>query len=132
MRNDYTDTLFTSRWTPHPALDRKGRFWALTIYVLYIFAFFTVITAPIGAFLAYRHRFRHGPLLRASFDWQIRIFWTGLFATLAIALTHTIVTGLAAITFGAGAVLMVVPWAMTAVWWLWTAWAILRGLAAVE
>lgn len=114
-----------------PHADRSGRFWALTVYVLYALAFVTAITAPIGAFIAYRNRHRHGLAMRGTFDLQIRIFWVGILASIAIGVAHAAVVGLSAITFGVGGILMVVPWAMIAVWWLWTGWAIFRGLMAI-
>ncbi|CAI9121069.1 hypothetical protein [Brytella acorum] len=122
-----------SRRRFYPVESRTGgRFWAMTVYVLYVLAFFTAITAPIGVVLAYMHRYRHGPLMRETFDWQIKIFWVGVLVTIAVAVAHTFVAGIAAITFGAGSVLLVVPWAMIAAWWVWTIWAIIRGVAAVS
>ena len=110
---------------------RSGRFWAMTVYALYGLAFFTAVTAPIGVFIAYLHRHRHGRLMRETFDWQIKIFWVGILVTIAAAVAHTLVAGLAAMTFGAAGILIVVPWAMMAAWYIWTIWAVVRGVSAL-
>lgn len=113
-------------------VDRAGRFWAFTVYILYIVAFFSAFPAVIGVAAAYYHRRRHGLAMRETFDWQIRIFWLGVLAWMAIGLAHAIVSGLAAVTFGVGAIFIVIPWAMIAAWVLWTVWAIARGLGALR
>jgi uncharacterized membrane protein len=45
------------------------------VYGLYLLAFATVITAPLGAIIAYAQRGRAGPKARSHYDFQVRTFW---------------------------------------------------------
>ncbi len=114
--------------TATPVDADGGRSLATVTYALYIAAFFTGITAPVGVLLAYLKRGRCSALVRSHLDWQIRIFWHCVLAFIAIFVLHALVVGLGAITFGVGLVFMVVPWAVGAWWLVWTIWAIARGL----
>ncbi|GBR48972.1 hypothetical protein [Gluconobacter roseus] len=107
-----------------------GRDLVLLIYVLYIAGFFTGVTALIGVIIAHRSRRFATGLKRAQLDWQVRMFWYGLFALIVIGMIHLMVTGLGAITGGLGLVFMVVPWGLTLTWGILTAWAIARGVHA--
>ncbi len=112
-----------------PRLDADGgRSLATVTYALYIAAFFTGITAPVGVLLAYLKRRHASPLVRSHLEWQIRIFWHCVLAGVAIFVLHALVVGLGAITFGVGLVFLVIPWAVGAWWLVWTIWAIARGL----
>lgn len=128
----YNERFYADAYARRALPDRNGRFWVLAIYALYAVAFFTAIPAVIGVLFAYRHRNRHGWAMREAFDWQIRIFWLGVLAWVAIGLAHAVVTGLAAITFGVGAVFIIIPWAMIGAWAVWTIWAIARGVFALR
>ena len=67
-------------------------------------------------------------MARSHLDWQIRIFWHGVLAFLAIGALHAVIIGLGAVTFGLGLVFLVIPWGLGVLWLVWTVWAILRGM----
>ena len=108
--------------------DRAGRDLASLNYILLILGFFTGITAFVAVVLAYWRRGRCFGTARSHLDWQIRIFWHGVLAFLAIGALHALILGLGAITFGLGLVFMVIPWSLGVAWLAWTVWAILRGM----
>ena len=120
-RSTFDDTAWTVR---SPA----GRDLATVNYVLYILGFFTGITAIVAVVLAYARRGGTAGYVRSHLDWQIRIFWHGVLALVAIAVLHAVVVGFGAITFGFGLVFLVVPWGLGVVWLVWTIWAIARGM----
>lgn len=119
-----------ARWeyAPYEPTEAAGHDLATLNYVLLILGFFTGITALIAVVLAYARRASVGGHVRRHLDWQIRIFWHGVLALLAIGVLHAVIVGLAAITFGIGAVLLVIPWALGLAWLVWTIWAIARGM----
>lgn len=108
--------------------DDAGRDLAALNYVLCILGFFTGVTAIVAVALAYGRRHGTAGYVRSHLDWQIRIFWHGVLALLAVAVLHAVVVGLGAITFGLGLVFLVIPWALGFVWLAWTIWAIMRGM----
>lgn len=113
---------------PFARIDAAGRDLATLNYVLYIVAFFTGVTAIVAVALAYMRRGRTVGVVRSHLDWQIRIFWHGVLALVAIAVLHAVIVGLGVITFGIGLVFMVIPWALGLAWLVWTIWAIARGM----
>ncbi len=113
---------------PAPASERDL---AWLNYALLCFAAVTLVSAPVAALLAWRGRGRADPVTRTHLDWQLRIFWHGVLAWLAIGLLHAVVVGIAALTFGAGIVFMVVPWGLGVAWVVWTVWALARGITAL-
>ncbi|MCQ8279278.1 hypothetical protein NFI95_12585 [Acetobacteraceae bacterium KSS8] len=102
----------------------------LVSYLLFAAAFLMPPLAAVGVGLAYLGRGRAGLRARTHFDRQISVFWRSLLALLAIGLLHAAVTGLGAITFGFGLVLMVLPWGLGIGWLVWAAWEIGSGLLA--
>ncbi len=108
--------------------DRAGRDLASLNYVLLILGFLTGITAFVAVLLAYWRRGRCFGAARSHLDWQIRIFWHGVLAFLAIGALHAVILGLGAITFGIGLVFMVIPWGLGVLWLVWTVWAIVHGM----
>jgi uncharacterized membrane protein len=48
------------------------------VYGLYLLAFATLITAPLGAIVAYAQRSRAGAKMRTHYDFQVRTFWMTL------------------------------------------------------
>ena len=106
----------------------SGRGIANVNYALYIAGFFTGVTPFIGVALAYLNRRRASLLVRSHLDWQIKIFWRGVLAGVAVIVLHALVAGLGALTFGVGLVLLVIPWGIGAWWLVWTIWAIVKGL----
>ena len=120
---------FRLDYQPFAINSDSGHGVATVNYALYIAGFFTGgITALLGVLLAYLRRGSASPVVRSHMNWQIRIFWHCILAGIAIFLLHALVIGLAAITFGVGAVFMVIPWAVAAWWLVWTIWAIVKGL----
>ncbi len=108
--------------------DRAGRDLASLNYILLILGFLTGITALVAVALAYWRRGRSFGAARSHLDWQIRIFWHGVLAFLAIGALHAVILGLGAITFGIGLVFMVIPWGLGVLWLVWTVWAIVHGM----
>ncbi len=108
--------------------DRAGRDLASLNYVLLVLGFFTGVTAFAAVALAYWRRSRCFGAARSHLDWQIRIFWHGVLAFLAIGALHAVIIGLGAITFGIGLVFLVIPWGLGLVWLVWTVWAIVHGM----
>ena len=108
--------------------DDAGRDLAALNYVLYIMGFFTGVTAIVAVALAYGRRRGTAGYVHSHLDWQIRIFWHGALALLAVAVLHAGLIGLGAITFGLGLVFLVIPWALGLLWLIWTIWAIVRGM----
>ncbi len=108
--------------------DRAGRDLASLNYILLVLGFFTGITAFAAVALAYWRRHRSFGMARSHLDWQIRIFWHGVLAFLAIGTLHAVIIGLGAVTFGIGLVFLVIPWGLGVLWLVWTVWAILRGM----
>ncbi len=127
MASYLSHPLRIDRATPN-GRSSSGRGVAQLNYALFIAGFFTGITPFIGVVLAYLRRGRASLLARSHLDWQIRIFWHCIAAGVAIVVLHALVLGLGAITFGIGLVFMVVPWAIGALWLVWTIWAIVKGL----
>ena len=102
----------------------------LVSYLLFAAAFLLPPLSVVGVILAYAARNRAGMLARTHFDRQISVFWRSLLALLLIGLLHAAVTGLGAVTFGFGLVLMVLPWGLGIGWFIWAAWEIGTGLLA--
>ena len=122
------DAFATAGDVPFTLDDRAGRDLASLNYVLLVLGFLAGITALVAAVLAYWRRTRSFGIARSHLDWQIRIFWRGVLAFLAIGALHAVVLGLGAVTFGIGLVFMVVPWGLGVAWLFWTVWAIVRGM----
>lgn len=100
-------------------------------YILYIVGFFTGITALVGVVLAYVHRDNAAEPFRSHLNWQIRIFWRGVWFGVAISLTYVLSAAVGIATMGFGFILMLVPTAL-GVWWLvWTVLAIIKGMKAL-
>ncbi len=108
--------------------DRAGRDLASLNYVLLLLGFLTGVTALVAVVLAYWRRGRSFGTARSHLDWQIRIFWHGVLAFLAIGALHAVIIGLGAITFGIGLVFLVIPWGLGVLWLVWTVWAIVHGM----
>jgi len=116
-----TDEVFGS-------IRNVGRDIASLNYILYILGFFTGVTAIAAVVLAYMRRGATVGIVRSHLDWQIRIFWHGVLAFLAIGILHAVIVGLGAITFGIGLVFLVIPWTLGFAWLVWTIWAIVAGM----
>ncbi|MFY0989212.1 hypothetical protein [Halomonas sp. C05BenzN] len=63
-----------------PAVDRRGKGLAATVYVLYLGSIMAVVTAPLGVLLAHLRRGRVSALADSHLQFQIRTFWLGALA----------------------------------------------------
>lgn len=89
---------------------------ALTVYVLYLFGFFTGLTALIGVIIASLRRDTADPTCQTHFQFQIRTFWIGLLYVFVGAVTLHIAIG--------GVILL---------WWIiWTLIRCIKGLLALN
>jgi uncharacterized membrane protein len=89
---------------------------ALSVYVLYLFGFFTGLTAVIGLIIASMQGDRADPVSRSHFRFQIRTFWIGLLFLIAGVVTLPIAIGTAIL-----------------LWWgVWTLIRCVKGLLALN
>jgi uncharacterized membrane protein len=89
---------------------------ALTVYILYLVAFLTGITALVGAIIAYLQRDTTDRVSQSHFQFQIRTFWIGILYFFVGFLTLHI---------GIGALILL--------WWIiWTAVRCVKGLLALN
>jgi uncharacterized membrane protein len=101
------------------------------IYILYIVGFFTGITALIGVIMAYVNRDKASAPFKSHLEFQIKIFWRGIIFAVVNAILYFIISMLAFVTFGFGAVLTLIPIGIS-IWWLvWTIMAIAKGMGAL-
>jgi uncharacterized membrane protein len=105
-----------------------GKGMANLIYILYIVGFFTGITALVGAVLAYTSRQDANAVCFTHFNHQLRIFKWGIMTGIALFVLNAVIGLLAAVTFGFGLLLLLVP-AGIAIWWMvWTIMQIAKGM----
>lgn len=121
------------------------------VYILYFVGFFTGITALIGVIIAYVNRAEGSELAQSHYKHQIRIFWRGVIflgAAAVLYVVSAIVTmasiGASAYGFGygsapaglgalgIGALVAILPWALTAFWAVWTIYRCVKGMAWVN
>lgn len=108
-----------------------GRGQANLIYILYILGFVTGITALVGVIIAYVNRDKAADTFKSHLDFQIKIFWRGIFLTVLNIITYIVVTIVGAVTMGFGFVLYIIPLGIL-IWWLvWTIRAIAKGMGAL-
>jgi len=89
---------------------------AMMVYVLYLFGFFTGVSAVVGLIIASIQVERADPTSRSHFRFQIRTFWIGL---------AYIVAGVVTLHVGIGALILL--------WWIvWTAMRCVKGLLALN
>jgi len=85
---------------------------ALTVYILYLAGFVTVITAIIGVIVAYIQSDTADPVARSHFQFQIRTFW--------ILLLYVVV-GLVLTVVGIGVLILL--WSLV--------WSIIRNIKGI-
>jgi len=89
---------------------------ALSVYILYLFGFFTGLTAVIGLIVASMQVDRADPVSRSHFRFQIRTFWIGLLY---------VVVGVVALHVAIGGLILL--------WWvIWTLIRCVKGLLALN
>jgi uncharacterized membrane protein len=93
-----------------PALT--GKQLALIIYILYLVAYFTGITAVIGVIIAHVQIGSADPLLASHYRFQIRTFWIGVLYLVI------------------GAILTVVLVGIAVLFW-WFVWSLVRNIKGV-
>jgi uncharacterized membrane protein len=108
-----------------------GRSTANLNYILFIVGFFTGITALIGVILAYVNRDNAAEPFRSHLNWQIKIFWRGIWFGLGIAVTYFVAAVAGILTVGFGFILMLIPMALGIWWMVWTLLAIIKGMKAL-
>jgi uncharacterized membrane protein len=119
--------------TENPAISGSdgGRSIANIIYILYIVGFFTGITALVGVILAYVNRNDSRAPYRAHLNWQIKVFWRGIWFGVAEVILSIVVSIIAFATAGLGAPLYLLQIAIGLWWFVWTILAIIRGMKAL-
>jgi uncharacterized membrane protein len=109
-----------------------GRSTANLNYILFIVGFFTGITALIGVILAYVNRDNAAEPFRSHLNWQIKIFWRGIWFGLGIAVTYFVAAVAGILTVGFGFILMLIPMALGIWWMVWTLLVIIKGMKALS
>ena len=88
----------------------------LTVYILYLVGYVTVLTALIGVIIAHIQRSNADPISQTHFQFQIRTFWVGLLYMLVGFITLHIVIG-----------------ALILLWWIiWTLIRCIKGLLTIN
>jgi uncharacterized membrane protein len=76
-----------------PALS--GKQLALTVYILYLVAYFTGITAVIGVIIAHVQIGSADPFLASHYRFQIRTFWIGILYLVIGTILAMVLVGIA-------------------------------------
>ena len=76
-----------------PALS--GKQLALIVYILYLVAYFTGITALIGVIIAHVQIGSADPFLASHYRFQIRTFWIGILYLVTGAILAVVLVGIA-------------------------------------
>lgn len=76
-----------------PAISNKQL--ALIVYILYFVAYFTGITALIGAIIAHVQVASADPLLATHYRFQIRTFWIGILYLVVGTILTVVIVGIA-------------------------------------
>jgi uncharacterized membrane protein len=76
-----------------PALS--GKQLALIVYILYLVAYFTGITAVIGVIIAHVQIGSADPFLASHYRFQIRTFWIGILYLVTGAILAVVLVGIA-------------------------------------
>jgi uncharacterized membrane protein len=76
-----------------PALS--GKQLALVVYILYLVAYFTGITALIGVIIAHVQIGSADPFLASHYRFQIRTFWIGILYLVIGAILAVVLVGIA-------------------------------------
>lgn len=90
-----------------PALS--GKQLALIVYILYLVAYFTGITALIGVIIAHVQIGSADPFLASHYRFQIRTFWIGILYLVIGAILAVVLVGIAVL-----------------LWWF--IWSLLRNI----
>jgi uncharacterized membrane protein len=90
-----------------PALS--GKQLALIVYILYLVAYFTGITALIGVIIAHVQIGSADPFLASHYRFQIRTFWIGILYLVTGAILAVVLVGIAVL-----------------LWWL--IWSLIRNI----
>ena len=97
-----------------PALS--GKQLALIVYILYLVAYFTGITALIGVIIAHVQIGSADPFLASHYRFQIRTFWIGILYLVIGAILSVVLVGIA-----------VLLW-----WFIWSLVRNIRGALALN
>ncbi len=85
---------------------------AFAVYILYLVAYLTGITAVIGVIIAHIKAGSAEPILRSHYQWQIRTFWIGVLYIVAGALLSVVLIGFA-------------------IWLWWIVWSLVRSIKGI-
>jgi uncharacterized membrane protein len=96
--------------SPQPALS--GKQLALIVYILYLVAYFTGITALIGVIIAHVQIGSADPFLASHYRFQIRTFWIGILYLMIGTILTVALVGIAVL-----------------LWWL--IWSLVRNIKGV-
>jgi uncharacterized membrane protein len=97
-----------------PALT--GKQLALIVYILYLVAYFTGITAVIGVIIAHVQIGSADPLLASHYRFQIRTFWIGVLYLVIGTILTVVLVGIA-----------VLLW-----WFIWSLVRNIKGVLALN
>jgi len=116
IRNDKSSDKLTAPQNESTKMIVDDRGLAFAVYVLYLLAYFTGITALIGVIIAYSQAGSANPEMKSHYTFQVRTFWIGLLY---------LVGGLVLLHFVVGA--FVLLW-----WFVWSLVRNIRGLLALN
>lgn len=85
---------------------------AFAVYILYLVAYLTGITALIGVIIAHIKVGTADSMLRSHYEWQIRTFWIGVLYLIAGALLTFVLIGFA-------------------IWLWWFVWSLVRNIKGI-
>lgn len=108
-----------------------GRQMANIIYVLYLIGFVLPLTAIVGAVLAYVTKDNSTEPYVSHMKFQFSIFLKGLIYQAVILVLYLITSLIAAVTFGIGAIMYVLPVGVGIWWFVWTLIKIIQGMQAL-
>jgi uncharacterized membrane protein len=100
--------------TTPPTMNDRGL--ALVVYVLYLIAYFTGVTAIIGVIIAHIRAGDADPVTRSHYRFQIRTFWIGILYLVVGGLLSVVIIGIA-----------VLFW-----WFVWSLVRNIKGLLALN
>jgi uncharacterized membrane protein len=99
-----------------PQSGLSGKQLCLIVYVLYLIAYFTGLTALIGVIIAHVQVGSADPLLASHYRFQIRTFWIGILYIVVGSILSIVLVGIA-----------VLIW-----WFIWSLVRNVKGLLALN
>ncbi|MBY4641308.1 hypothetical protein K6L44_15205 [Gluconacetobacter entanii] len=118
--------------SPPSPTGSSGNSMVNIIYILYLIGFFIPGTSAMGIILAYINRDSSTQPYTSHFQFQITLFLKGLLYAIAGLVLYLCSIAIAALTGGAGIILLAFP-ALLMLWWAaWTIYSIIRGMSALN